>query len=270
MTVRLPIPLTGSKNIRCGMGLLVVWCALSLSACTQYRRATPDVPRQPQATRPQAAIPPTQKPYTVNGTRYEPLSSHEGFEQEGQASSYGKEFHGRKTSSGEPFDMHAMTAAHKTLPLGVYVRVRHKRTNNEVIVRINDRGPFVRDRIIDLSEASARQLGILQEGVAPVKVTALGYRDPGDPSTARYRPGNYDAGTFALQVGSFSVRANAYRYADELRQRYGSADVQEAQVDGKQFFRVRLGRYSSLKNAQAAQDQFERKGFNGNFVVAVD
>lgn len=245
---------------------LLLGTVLVLTSCTTYQRAQRPV-EQPQISRPK----PAQKPYTVDGKRYEPLSSHEGFEQEGNASSYGQEFHGRRTSNGETFDMNAMTAAHKTLPMGVFVRVRHKRTGNEVVVRINDRGPFVRDRIIDLSEAAAGRLGILQEGVAPVKVTALGYRGDEPGGTTVYRPpASYDTGTFSLQVGAFTIKSNAVRYADELKKRYGTADVQEAIVGGAKYYRVRLGRYTSLRIAQAAQEQQERNGFKGCFVVAVD
>lgn len=246
--------------------LCVLGTAAVTSSCTPYQRAYPPS-ETPQAARQQ----PTQKPYTVNGKRYEPLSSHQGFEQEGVASSYGRDFHGRTTSSGEPFDMHAMTAAHKTLPMGVYVRVQHKRSGKEVVVRVNDRGPFVGDRIIDLSESAAGRLGMLQEGLAPVRVTALGYRADGQAGSSAYRqPASYDAGTFSLQVASFAVRANAYRYGDELRKRYGTADVQEVQLQGKIFYRVRLGRYTSLHSAQLGQEQYGRTGFAGCFVVAVD
>lgn len=248
-----------------------MFCAMSIvaltSSCTTYQRAHPPTSEQPPGTRQS----PTQKPYTINGKRYEPLSSHQGFEQEGIASSYGLDFHGRTTSNGEKFDMNAMTAAHKTLPMGVYVRVHHKRNGKEVVVRINDRGPFVGDRIIDLSESAASRLGMLQEGLAPVKVTALGYKVDGQTGPSAYRqPANYDSGTFSLQVGAFTVRANAYRYADELRKKYGAADVQEAQVQGKTYYRVRLGRYNSLRLAQEGQEQHERIGFAGCFVVAVD
>jgi len=243
-----------------------ITAAAMISSCTTYpRKYTPS--DKSLATRQQ----PTQKPYTINGKRYEPLSSHQGFVQEGIASSYGREFHGRTTSNGELFDMHAMTAAHKTLPMGVYVRVQLKRSGKEVVVRINDRGPFVGDRIIDLSESAAKQLGMLQEGLAPVKVTALGYKADGQAGTSGYRqPATYDSGTFSIQVGAFTVRLNAYRYADELRKRFGTADVQEAEVRGKIFYRVRLGRYSSLSSAQAGQEQYGRSNFPGCFVVAVD
>jgi len=240
--------------------------ALLASACATRQRSY--LPQdQNQSSRLKAG----QKPYTVAGKRYEPLSSHEGFRQEGIASSYGRDFHGRKTSSGEPFDMNAMTAAHKTLPLGVYVKVRHKRTGREIIVRINDRGPFVRDRIIDLSEGAAHRLDMIQEGLAAVKVTALGYKTDQTGGETEYRaPVSYDNGSFALQVAALKSRANAYRYADELKGKYGTADVQEATVTGNTFYRVRLGRYSSLRKAQSAQELFERRGFPGNLVVAVD
>ncbi len=225
-------------------------------------------PQDPSASSRQK---PGQKPYTIAGKRYEPLSSHEGFVQEGIASSYGLDFHGRKTSNGELFDMNAMTAAHKTLPLGVYVRVRHKRSGREIVVRINDRGPFVGDRIIDLSEGAARKLDMIQEGLAPVKVVALGYKIDHAGGETEYRaPVSYDSGRFALQVAAYKNRANAYRSADELRTKYGAADVQEAIVKGNMFYRVRVGRYPSLHAAQSGQELFEKKGFPGNFVVAVD
>lgn len=245
--------------------LAILLLPLLISACATRQRAYS--PHDYSQTRQKTG----QKPYTVAGKRYEPLSSHEGFVQEGIASSYGRDFHGRKTSSGELFDMNAMTAAHKTLPLGVYVRVHHKRTGKDVVVRINDRGPFVRDRIIDLSEGAARKLDMMQEGVAAVRITALGYKVDLPDGAMTYRaPGSYDRGSFALQVVALKNRANAYRYAEELRRKYGSADVQEAVVGGSAFYRVRIGRYTSLLAAQSAQETFERKGFPGNFVVAVD
>jgi rare lipoprotein A len=245
--------------------IICLLTALIFSGCAGQQKA-----RQydsAQKTPPKA----TQKPYTVNGKRYEPLASAHGFEQEGIASSYGRDFHGRKTSSGEPFDMHAMTAAHKTLPLGVYVKVRHRKTDREVIVRINDRGPFVRDRIIDLSEGAAVRLGMLQEGLAPVKVTALGYKSESiSGNTVFKQPDNYDIGNYTLQVGAFTVKENAYRYAADLRRKYGTADVQEATVTGTKYYRVRMGRYTSLKAAQTALEKYWKTGFAGSFTVAVD
>lgn len=256
--------LVTKRATRCLTALIPI---LLLSACASAPRRESSYGSYTQ-TRPTKA---TQRPYTVNGKRYEPLATHEGFAQEGIASSYGRKFHGRKTSSGETFNMHAMTAAHKTLPMGVYVKVQHKRTNREVIVRINDRGPFVRNRIVDLSTAAAEKLGILQEGLAPVRLTALGYKSESGSSTSAYRqPASYDTGNFTLQVGAFTIRENAYRYAAELKLKYGSGDVQDAYVGGKKFYRVRSGRYGSLKEAQAAQDRYEQGQFPNCFVVAVE
>jgi rare lipoprotein A len=260
-SMRSAVTVKRSTLLCCAIGT-----AAMISSCTTYQRANPPS-EQSQASRKK----PAQKPYTVNGKRYEPLSSHQGFEQEGLASSYGREFHGRTTSNGEQFDMTAMTAAHKTLPMGVYVRVQHKRSGKEVVVRINDRGPFVGDRIVDLSESAAARLGMLQEGVAPVKVTALGYMTDGQAASSGYRqPASYDAGTFSIQVAAFASRDNAIRYAGELGKKFGTADVQEAVVNGKTYYRVRLGRYSSLSSAQMGQEQYGRSGFAGCFVVAVD
>lgn len=241
----------------------LILLSLFVSACAPRRTYSPDP--DPSARKV------GQKPYTVNGKRYEPLASHKGYVEDGIASSYGREFHGRKTSNGELFDMHAMTAAHKTLPLGVYVKVQLKRTGREIVVRINDRGPFVRERIIDLSEGAARRLDMIQEGIAAVRVTALGYRVEKKDGEVEYKaPASYDNGRFALQVAALKNRTNAHRYADELKRRYGAASVQEATIGGDTYYRIRIGNYTSLQAAQAAQESFERKGFPGNFVVAAD
>ena len=234
--------------------LLILICLL-FTGCATKRYAVPDtVPQKPS------------KPYVVQGKQYEPLATADGFVQEGLASSYGRDFHGRKTSSGEPFDMQAMTAAHKTLPFGVYVKVEHKKTGKEVTVRINDRGPFVGNRIIDLSEGAASRLGMLQEGIAPVRIAALGYKS-GDS----YRQlSSYDNGNYTIQVGAFTFKDNAYRYMEELKRQYGMADVQDSWVKNTRYYRVRVGRFDSLRQAQSSRDTYEQKGFKGCFVVAVD
>lgn len=211
-----------------------------------------------------------EKPYEVDGKRYNPLRDHQGFSQRGIASWYGSKFHGRKTSNGEIYDMYAMTAAHKTLPLGVYVRVTHLQSGRSIIVRVNDRGPFVAGRVIDLSFAAANKLGMADAGTAMVQVQALGYKET-DRGTVSYRPpASYDAGSFAVQVGAFTVRDNAYRLAAQLRSRYGKADVQAAVVNGLQMYRVRVGDYRSLERAEQATLEFVDRGFAGSFVVAFD
>ena len=212
-----------------------------------------------------------EKPYLVNGKRYDPLRSHEGFVQEGVASWYGEKFHGRKTSNGEVYDMHAMTAAHKTLPLGIYVRVRNRGNGREAVVRLNDRGPFVKNRVIDLSYAAAKKLGVDGPGTAPVLVEALGYRKTDRGGQVAYKqPDSYRVGTFSIQVGAFAVEDNARRLASQLRGRHGAASVNKGRVDGRVFYRVRAGRYRTLEEAEAARRRFASNGYPGGFVVATE
>src|SRR6185369_4967688 len=186
--------------------LLALLCCGLLTACAGHDKYA----RLPDSSLPRKGL----KPYTINGERYEPLSSHEGFVQRGLASWYGSDFHGKETSNGEIYDMYAMTAAHKTLPLGVYVKVNNRENGRETVVRINDRGPFVNGRIIDLSYTAARQLGLLDKGTAPVKIEALGYLDSNNQGKVAYRaPASYDRGSFGIQVGAFTALDNAQRMA---------------------------------------------------------
>lgn len=214
----------------------------------------------------------TQRPYEVNGERYDPLLKADGFSEEGVASWYGPDFHGRKTSNGETYDMHDLTAAHKTLPMNVYVRVTNRSNGRQSIVRVNDRGPFVKGRIIDLSYAAAKDLGVVGPGTAPVLIEALGYRElaaPGEAITYR-RPESFEAGPFTVQVGAFTVLANAQRLADELRRTYGESSIVEGWVSGQKFNRVRVGLYPAMADAVRAQADFEGKGYRNCFVVAKD
>ena len=212
-----------------------------------------------------------QKPYTINGERYEPLSSHEGFVQAGIASWYGSDFHGKKTSNGETYDMYAMTAAHKTLPLGVYVKVSNRNNGRDTVVRINDRGPFVSGRIIDLSYSAAKDLRVVEGGTAPVKIEALGYLDDTVKGKTTYHPpASYDKGSFGIQVGAFGTMENAQRMADSVKKRYGAAVIQEAVVNGTRYYRVRAGNYASLKEAEQVRERSSDKVIVGGFVVALD
>ncbi len=212
-----------------------------------------------------------EKPYIVNGTRYDPLRSHQGFVEEGLASWYGEDFHGKKTSNGEIYDMHAMTAAHKTLPLGVHVKVRNMANGLETTVRVNDRGPFVKGRIIDLSYAAAKKLGVVGPGTAPVRVEALGYRvEDASGQVAYQAPVSYDIGSYAIQVGAFTVAENARRLAAELKSRYGHSAIHQGWVNGKLFYRVRAGKYDSLEAAETARENFEGRGYPNSFVVAME
>lgn len=213
-----------------------------------------------------------QKAYEVNGERYRPLLDHSGFSEEGMASWYGSDFHGKRTSNGEIYDMHARTAAHKTLPLGVSVKVMNKANNRSLVVRVNDRGPFVRGRIIDLSYAAAKELDIVGPGTALVRIEALGYHEANSSAKKVYyrQPVSYDKGNYAVQIGAFVVESNARSLAEESIRRYGKADVRKGLVEGKVFYRVQVGKYNSLDAARKAESDFAAAGYPGAFVVAVD
>lgn len=149
------------------------------------------------------------KPYTIKGKTYYPLASAKGFVEEGVASWYGPGFHGKATANGETFNQYAMTAAHKILPLGTQVRVTRLDTGRSILVRVNDRGPFVDDRVIDLARGAANRLGIVGTGTARVRVQAVG-------DLAAATPSGDIKGKYYIQIGSFGQKANAGKLAQAL------------------------------------------------------
>lgn len=253
------------KNISLMVFTLLI--ALTLSACgtpaPKYKVRVYDTPDKPDTR-------PTQRPYSVNGQRYQPIASSDGYVEKGVASWYGKKFHGRKTSNGETYDMYAMTAAHKTLPMNVHLKVTNLENGRSTVVRVNDRGPFVKSRIIDLSYSAAKELGVVGPGTAPVRIEALGYR--GKTKTGAQpvytRPLSYEVGPFMLQVGAFTVKENAYRLASKLESLYGASSVAEGWVDGRKFYRVRVGLYQSMALAADALVRLQGDGYSSIFVVA--
>ncbi len=209
------------------------------------------------------------KPYKVLGKWYQPLPHSEGFRQSGLASWYGRDFHGKKTSNGEIYNMYAMTAAHKTLPLGTYVKVHNQENNRSIVVRINDRGPFVRGRIIDLSYTAAKDIGIVGPGTARVEVVALGRRTSTSGGTAStYTTEDYSHGKFTFQVGAFLDRENAERQKRELAQRYKNAHIAVYDRGDKIFYRVRVGRFTTLQEAVQQEEILIKDGFPDAILVA--
>jgi len=185
--------------------------------------------------------------YEVYGVRYKVMDSSYGYKERGVASWYGKKFHGRKTSSQEPYDMHAMTAAHKSLPLPTYVRVRNLRNNKSIVVRVNDRGPFVDNRIIDLSYSAAIKLDMIGAGTALVEVTALSYDDP-PPSARRDAPARVEKSApqatqdIFVQVGAFGDIDNAKRRYALLRDTgIKGAFVHKDESRTPALYRIRIG-----------------------------
>ena len=176
---------------------------------------------------------------------------------------------GRKTASGERYDMYALTAAHKTLPLGTQVEVTNLNNGRKIRLRVNDRGPFVQGRIIDLSYKAAKELGVAGPGTAPVVVEAVG--QPVSPGRSAPPP-DFKMGPFTVQVGAFTVKANADRLAWRLSQRYSPARATVSEFDDgtRVFYRVRI---FSMRTEEAAQDMADgmaRDGFGLGFVVAQD
>lgn len=215
--------------------------------------------------------PATQKPYKIRGVRYTPIASANGFVQTGIASWYGRKFHGRKTSNGETYNMYSMTAAHKTLPMNTWVSVHNLENNRKIVVRINDRGPFVHGRIIDLSNTGASRLGIVGKGTAKVRITALGKatsysKKTKDPIT--FKPVDYWKGNFTVQVGAFKVRTNADKYRYKLSKSYQNAHIKTFRDYRGTFFRVRIGRFTNLKDAIRFSEKIIMQGFGSAFAVA--
>lgn len=191
--------------------------------------------------------------------------------QVGLASWYGKDFHGRRTANGEIYDMYQMTAAHKTLPLGTWVEVIHLETGRSIQVRVNDRGPFIAGRIIDLSYGAARILGLLGQGVAPVRIrtlaagpTAVAAATPPAPPLASGPPAPpaLPPGRFTMQLGSFTSRENATALARTLQQRFNGVYVVPAGIDGETVYRVRMGTYPNRQEAQTAAQAVAGAGFD--------
>ncbi|MDX8409002.1 MAG: septal ring lytic transglycosylase RlpA family protein [Mariprofundales bacterium] len=227
------------------------------------------------------------KPYKVMGQWYSPLQSAAGYDQRGVASWYGRDFHGKKTANGETYDMHAMSAAHKTLPLPTMVRVTNLDNGRTIVVRVNDRGPFVKSRIIDLSYAGARALGYDRRGTAHVRVEALDGRSqasiappshavsatpsprptsvvPTPPSASATLP----ADAVFVQVGAFSSYANAQRMKARLTD-FSAVVIQHTQVIDRQIYRVRIGPLTRMPEVERTVLALQRAGF-GNAIVVIE
>jgi rare lipoprotein A len=179
--------------------------------------------------------------YDVFGKRYYVLSSAAGYIERGVASWYGPGFHKVRTSTGEVYDMYGMTAAHKTLPLPAYVSVTNLQNGRSVVVRVNDRGPFVGNRIIDLSYTAASKLDMLHNGTAMVEVRTVESDAPAAPAGTTDDSPPPPSALF-IQAGAFSDPANAERLAQRLRSgNYGKIFVRDDQIAGRRMFRVRIG-----------------------------
>jgi rare lipoprotein A len=208
----------------------------------------PDVTKIPDAVpqvepRSRSGNPPF---YEVGGRRYFVLGTSAGYLERGVASWYGKDFHGGRTATGDTYDMYAMTAAHKTLPLPCYAQVTNLRNGRSVVVRVNDRGPFVANRLIDLSYSAANRLDMIRDGTALVEVRTVDAQGSAIlPTAASAAP--VQADTLFVQAGAFADATNSERLLEKLRAAgIGPAFVRNDEVGGKPLYRVRVGPVPSV------------------------
>ncbi len=240
----------------------LVLLLLAVAGCASQRERPAAPPTPAPVPMPEGDTLPRDEPrakngnppfYEVAGRRYIVLPTAAGYVEQGIASWYGPDFHGGRTASGETFDMNAMSGAHPTLPLPSWVRVTNLENGRSVIIRLNDRGPFSKNRIIDLSRAAAERLDMIRSGTARVEVRSLATGEPA-PQTPQ-------AEALFAQAGAFSGRENAEGLAGRLRAA-GIADVtvSEATIEGRRMFRVRVGPVVSLAEFDALIERLRAAG----------
>jgi len=227
----------------------------------------------------------TGKPYRVKGRTYYPLSTASGYDQTGIASWYGRDFHGKPTANGERYDMHALSAAHKTLPLPSLMRVTNLENGRSVVVRVNDRGPFVKKRLIDLSYAAANVLGYTGQGTARVRVQSLDTASPSVPprpiqTVAKdtpspspvskhplpKQPTSSIAGMY-VQLGAFAQSGNASKLKTSLSAQYPSIRVQPFMRSMQTLYRVRIGPFSDVQTIEHTVLSLQQQGYSNAVVV---
>lgn len=241
----------GSAGI---LGMLIL--ALVVSGCA---------PRRPPANTPVSAPEPSAPSTTASASRAAPSRSRQTptaavpgeFTEEGVASWYGPQFNGRRTSDGEVYDMYQLTAAHRTLPFNAVVRVTNLNNGKQVNVRINDRGPFVANRIIDLSYSAAEAIGMVGPGTAEVRLDVVAGPDP-------------NVGFFGVQVGAFQVKENAERLQRRLNARYAPVTIMEFDSPIGVYYRVRAGRLPSEAAARELAGQLHEQDGVVTFIVRLD
>jgi len=286
------------NNFSCKITLAAT-LALVMSACSTYRPDSPDIIQdsapghEVDISQIGDAVPKNEplsrygnpKSYVVFGERYHLLDKRKGYKQRGVASWYGTKFHGRRTSSGEPYDMFAMTAAHKTLPIPTYARVTNLDNGKSIIVKINDRGPFVGGRLIDLSYVAARKLDITAKGTGRVEIQTI---VPGTGTTAaktetavaaqRTIPTqSTEAITYAsprtnnlyLQVGIFRDRVNAEQLRQDLARLSPDIHIAADKSTAQTLYRVRIGPLAKDDEADQLIESLAQLGHKG-FRIRVD
>jgi rare lipoprotein A len=215
--------------------------------------------------------PGTQRPYVIKNRTYYPLPSADGYVESGIASWYGRDFHGRLTSNGEKYNMHDITAAHKLLPMHTMLLVQNRDNGRKIVVRVNDRGPFIQGRIIDLSYGAAKKLGLVNTGTARVTITALGevQNKSSSGNIVFKEQADLRSGEYYVQIGAFLKKYNALELQDKFSKSHHKAIIRKAQVNGKLFYRVHVYVGQTLNNARRSEKALLSKGYRGAFIIAL-
>lgn len=240
---------------------------LAMAGCGKYSPFPQHVystPPSKKSTTTTKNYDPKTNPYTVMGKTYYPLKSAAGYDEVGMASWYGKDFHGKKTANGFIYDMYGVSAAHKTLPLGTQVRVTNLENNRSVILVINDRGPFVHGRILDLSYGAAQKLDTVERGVAKVRITAIGSIPTAKTSVVATTVIKY----YHVRVGAFADRENAERTHRRLiANGYENANISTVNRDGRTLHIVQAGSYTSRDKAERVQESL-KEDFPSCYIIS--
>jgi len=239
------------RTLRCAFLAHVLFVAFALSGCSHHKYV------QPQPAPIPAAPPETTVPKKPAATTPQPPASSSGYSEEGVASWYGEPFQGHRTSNGEIYDMYLFTAAHRTLPFGAVLRVTNLSNGKQTEVRINDRGPFVANRVIDLSLSAARAIDMVGPGTAQVRLEMTSGPNP-------------SVGFFGVQVGAFLVQENAGNLRDRLAANFSPVNVVPYDSPNGIFYRVRVGRARTEQEAGQIADQLRQSGQANTFVVRLD
>ena len=226
------------------------------------------------------------KPYKINGQWYYPAEDYD-YSEVGTASWYGEDFHAKYTANGEIYNMNTLTAAHRTLPLPSIVRVTNLENGRSLVLRVNDRGPFAKNRIIDISKRGAQLLGFQNQGVAKVRVeimaeeskelkeailnkteTKLALQKPIQTNNTipLRRTSSSNSEKYFVQAGAFSSREVADNLSNKLN-RFGNSSTMAADVNGNRYYRVRMGPYTCESDAKKALAQIENFGVAGAAVI---
>lgn len=211
----------------------------------------------------------TQRPYIIKGKKYYPIPSSVGFTEKGVSSWYGKKFHGRLTSNGETYNMYAMTAAHKTLPMHTKLLVTNLDNGKRTVVRVNDRGPFIAGRIIDLSYKAGTQIGIHRKGIANVHIQAISDHAFKKDASGHYIYPNLRRGNYYVQIGAFSKKSNALKLEKRFIDRNHITKIGVRQTSKGTIYRVHIFAGYSLGKARKFEKDLQEAGYSGAFMFAL-